>query len=55
MQQGQEPTRLPSSPTKATADPDDGIVVEPERVLGTRTVRAMPTIVGPHLTQIHPE
>ena len=28
---GQEPTSSPSSLTKATADPDDGIVVAPSR------------------------
>ena len=33
-QQGQGPTSPPSSPTKATADPDDGTVGEASRCTG---------------------
>ena len=53
--QGQEATSGPSSPTKATTDPDDATVQEPRGVLGIRKVRAAPTRVRPHLTQMHPE
>ena len=53
--QGQEPISPPSSPTRPLLILAMVQWWEPQGTLGIRTVRAMPTIVGPHLTQMHPE